>query len=344
MSKLKKRDDGRFVKTVKDPRNGKRLFFYGTSEKEITQKILQYTKAAETGRPFEVVAEEWYNDTIPSLEIQSVKSYKPCYKSAVEEFSGVSIKNITPRNINVYLKKLAAKGYSLKSVAQRRLVLNLILTYAVTMTGDIDMNPCASAVMPKDLPKNQRHAASESDEKIIKNSADIWIFPYIALMTGMRKGEILALQWQDIDFENNLIFVSKSVCHDGDKPIIKKPKTEESIRYVPLLNPLKEKLLAISNKSPNNYIVSDTGESPLTNRRFTTLSKEFRERTGTSCTAHQLRHSFATVAIENEISPKIVQEILGHKQLSTTMDIYTDLRKKSIITATEKLNKMVEKN
>lgn len=342
MAKLKKREDGRYVKTVKDPRTGKRLFFYGSSEKEITRKILEYTKAAEIGRPFEKVAEDWYNDTIPGLAIQSAKSYKPCYKSALDEFSGVSIKEITPRDINVYLKKLASKGYSSKSVAQRRLVLNLIFNYAVTMTGDIEINPCASAIMPKDLPKSQRHAATESEEQIIKNSADVWIFPYIALMTGMRKGEILALQWKDIDFNANLISVTKSVCHDGDRPIIKEPKTEESIRYVPLLLPLKEKLLVLQNKKPEYYIVSDTGESPLTNRRFCTLSKKFKESTGTTCTAHQLRHSFATVAIENDISPKVVQEILGHKQLSTTMDIYTDIRKKSIIAAAEKLNKMVE--
>lgn len=185
-------------------------------------------------------------------------------------------------------------------------------------------------------------SASESDEQIIKKSADIWIFPYIALMTGMRKGEILALQWKDIDFENNIISVTKSVCHNGDRPIIKAPKTEESTRYVPLLLPLREKLLGYHNKHPESFIVSDDGTSPLSNRRFITLSKKFKEATGTTCTAHELRHSFATVAIENDIPPKVVQEILGHKQLSTTMDIYADLRKKSIIAAADKLNKMVE--
>lgn len=341
MAGLKKRADGRYLKMVTDPRTKKRLCFYGSSEKEITRKILQFNQALEKGRLFEDVAVEWYDEAIPALELQSVKSYRPCYKAALEEFTGMYIKEIKPKEINSYLRKLALKGYSAKSVSQRRLVLNLIFRHAI-IAGDIDINPCSAVITPKDLPKQARHSASESDEQIIKKSADIWIFPYIALMTGMRKGEILALQWKDIDFENNIISVTKSVCHNGDRPIIKTPKTEESTRYVPLLLPLREKLLGYHNKHPESFIVSDDGTSPLSNRRFITLSKKFKEATGTTCTAHELRHSFATVAIENDIPPKVVQEILGHKQLSTTMDIYADLRKKSIIAAADKLNKMVE--
>lgn len=57
-----------------------------------------------------------------------------------------------------------------------------------------EYNPCASVSIPKNLPKQERKAASTTDEEIIKKSADVWLFPYIAIMTGMRKGEILALQ------------------------------------------------------------------------------------------------------------------------------------------------------
>ncbi len=340
MTKMKKRDDGRYLKTVKDARTGKRLYFYGSSEREVQQKILQYTQKVETGRPFEEVAEEWYNENMPTLAIQSQKSYKPCYQSALEEFSGESIKQIKPKDINSYLRKLGKMGYSEKSVTQRRLVLNLIFKHAV-ISGDLEINPCASAMTPKGLPKNQRHAASEEDEQKVKDNADVWMLPFIALMTGMRRGEILALQWRDIDFKGNTIDVTKSVCYDNDKPIVKCPKTAKGIRLVPLLNPLKEKLLAIPDKNPDDFIISDDGKKPLTNRRYQTLSRNFRRVTGTKCTAHNLRHSFATVAIENNINPKVVQEILGHKQLSTTMDIYTDLRKKSITSAAEALNKII---
>ena len=154
----------------------------------------------------------------------------------------------------------------------------------------------------------------------------------------MRKGEILALTWKDIDFDKNLIRVTKSVYHQGDKPYIKLPKTKESVRVVPLLLPLKEKLLPIQGRA-NDFIISDDGNTPLTNRRYQTLYKQYRENTGIECTAHQLRHSFATIAIENGVPMKSVQEILGHQQISTTLDIYTDFREVAINEAKISLEK-----
>lgn len=338
MAKMKKRADGRYLKVVVDARTGKKIYFYGLTVHEVNQKILKYTETNEKGRLFKDVAEEWFEETAPTLAYQSLKSYKPALKLAIEEFGEYYIKEIKPKDINAYLRRLAKDGLSQKTINQKRLILNLILKHAV-ISNDIEVNPCTAAVMPKDSPKQQRHAASESDEKIIKESADIWLFPYFALMTGMRKGEILALQWKDVDFDNNLISVTKSVYHVGDRPEIKIPKTEESVRVVPLLNPLKQKLLGRIGRS-EEYIFGENNK-PLTNRRFITLWKQYREKTGVKCTAHELRHSFATVAIENEISPKVVQEILGHKQLSTTMDIYTDIRRKSILSAMDKLNEIM---
>lgn len=339
MAKRKTRSDGRLLRVIRDPNTKKKLFFYGKTERELTQKILEYTQRAQTGDKFIKVAEDWYNEATPDLAYQSLKSYKPAYKDAIDEFGDELIKQITAKDVSAYLRRLAKRGLSAKTIAQRRLVLNLIFKHAQS-TGGVEVNPCTSAVMPKDLPKQQRHAATSNDEEIIKNTSDIWLFPFFALMTGMRKGEILALQWRDIDFGNDLISVTKSVYHEGDRPKIKKPKTDESIRYVPLLAPLKEKLLQTNQRPEQQYIFTYDGITPLSNRRFTTMMKKYQEETGVTCTAHELRHSFATIAIENGIDAKIVQSILGHKQLSTTMDIYTDIRKSAIIRATEKLNKI----
>ncbi len=333
-----KRADGRLVKAITDPRTRKKIYFYGATEKEINRKILEYRGQRERGRAFSEIANEWYDESAPNVAIQTLKSYKAGLKDAVAEFGMRYMRDIAPKDINSYLRKLANKGLSAKTVTQKRLVLNLIFKHGI-IAGDIDTNPCLSAVMPKDMPKNTRTAASLEDEKKVRESADVWLFPYFALLTGMRKGEILALQWKDIDFEENIIHVTKSVCHQGDRPIVKAPKTEAGKRDVPLLIPLKEKLLKIEPRPADRYLISDTGEKPLTNRRFITLSRKFREATGVSCTAHELRHSFATVAFENDVPAKAVQEILGHKQLSTTMDIYTDLRKKSLYAAADILNK-----
>jgi integrase len=222
------------------------------------------------------------------------------------------------------------------------MVVNRILDYAV-MEGDIELNPCASVKTPTDLPKSTREAASRSDEQIIKDNVDLWLFPFVALMTGMRKGEILALKWKDIDFEKNYIYVTKSVAHNGDMPVIKTPKTEAGNRIVPLLAPLREELLK-RDRPKDDYIISDDGKTPLTNRRYITMYNKYQNETGITATAHMLRHSFATIAFEADLDPKSVQEILGHKQLSTTMDIYTQFREKKLSAAAQMLNKTFTTN
>ncbi len=339
-SKLKKRPDGRYVQTVTDPRTHKRVFIYGSSEREIRQKLLEYTAHAERGRTFGEVSELWWEEAEPKLAAQSIRTYLQAKRRADAELGDTPIKDIQPRQIQNFLRKLANQGYAQKTISNQRMVTSLVFQYAV-LDNDITVNPCTAVSLPKNLPKSERTAASPADEATIRKSADVWLFPYIAIMTGMRKGEILALQWSDIDFDQDIIHVTKSVYHEGDRPYIKSPKTEAGNRYVPLLQPLKEKLLSIEDRDPEHYIISDDGTKPLTNRRFITLSTHFKKETGVTCTAHQLRHSFATIAFECGLSPKTVQEILGHKQLSTTMDIYTDFRQKAVSSAAAALNKFV---
>lgn len=338
-SKSTARADGRLCKAIVDPRTHKRVYFYGKTEREINKKIMLYTQKAQIGRSFSEIADEWWEEAEPKLALQSVRSYKLAMSRAVTFFNDTPAKDIIAKDIQKYLNALATQGYSLKVVSNHRMVVNRILDYAI-MEGDIDMNPCASVKTPTDLPKSTREAASRSDEQIIKDNSDLWLFPFFALMTGMRKGEILALTWKDIDFDRNYIHVTKSVAHDGDRPIVKTPKTEAGNRIVPLLLPLRNELIKHIGK-PDEYIISDDGKKPLTNRRFITLYDHYRKTTGITATAHQLRHSFATIAFEADLDPKSVQEILGHKQLSTTMDIYTQFREKKLSAAADLLNKSI---
>ena len=338
-SKSTARADGRLCKAIVDPRTHKRVYFYGKTEREINKKIMLYTQKAQIGRSFSEIADEWWEEAEPKLALQSVRSYKLAMSRAVTFFNDTPAKDIIAKDIQKYLNNLATQGYSLKVVSNHRMVVNRILDYAV-MEGDIDMNPCASVKTPTALPKSTREAASRSHEQINKDNSDLWLFPFFALMTGMRKGEILALTWKDIDFDRNYIHVTKSVAHDGDRPIVKTPKTEAGNRIVPLLLPLRNELIKHIGK-PDEYIISDDGKTPLTNRRFITLYDHYRKATGITATAHQLRHSFATIAFEADLDPKSVQEILGHKQLSTTMDIYTQFREKKLSAAADLLNKSI---
>ncbi|MBQ4585980.1 MAG: site-specific integrase [Clostridia bacterium] len=337
---IKKRKDGRYAKVVIDNR-GKKHYFYGKTIKEINQKMLEFNATIEKGELFEKIALQWWEEHEKNLALQTISSYKPALNRAIDEFGKIPIKSIKTNDILKYIKKLELRGYAQKTIANHKLVCNLIFRYAI-LEEYIENNPCTIIKIPKGLPRKKRTSASNQDEQIILNSFDLWLFPYIALLTGMRKGEILALKWSDIDFNKNIINVSKSVCYHRGNAIIKLPKTENGIRIVPLLNRLKKVLLK-QNIIKENYILSDDGKNPLSQKRYRTLYKKFKNETGINCTAHQLRHSFATFAFESGVPIKSIQNLLGHAQISTTMDIYTDFREKSLIDASEILNDKLSK-
>ena len=266
------RADGRYVKSITDPRTGKKRYFYGQTPREVNLKILAFSEKQETGRTFAEIADEWWGEALERIAYQTQKSYKPALRRAIAEFGPTPIKDIKPKDINKFLHSLK-DSFSAKSLANQRLILNLIFNSGL-LSGDIEINPCTAVKTPQGE-RHIRTAATPTDEEKVKASTEIWLFPYFALMSGMRKGEILALQWKDINFEENYIEVSKSVYHIGDRPAIKSPKTAAGVRIVPLLAPLKEKLLAISKRNAESFIFSDDGKTPLTDRRYATLYSHF---------------------------------------------------------------------
>ena len=338
---MKKRADGRCRKAITDPRTGKRVYFYGETEREINRKIMVYTAKIENGQTFAEVADQWWSDKLETITAGTKRGYSAAYQRAVEEFGDIYCKDIKPRDISVYLNKLSKQGYTTKSIKNDKLVLNLIFNTCV-LNGEIQYNPCISVPVPKGKASTPRTSASERDEDVIKRTSDIWLFPYLALMTGMRKGECLALQWGDIDFTANLIHVSKSVEHLGSRAHIKDTKTEKGHRSIVLLPQLRETLEKHPRKFKTDFILSeDDGKTALSAKQFNRLMKSYKEQTGIECTAHQLRHSFATLCFEAGLPDKVVQHMIGHANIQTTKDIYTDLRIGMLEKAGETLNKYI---
>ena len=342
-TKSTQRADGRLCRAITDPKTHKRIFFYGTSERDLNKKVMEYTRQKERGRTFGEVADEWWGETYDNLAHQTIKGYKPALKRAMDEFSQDPIDAISPKDIQQMFKVMSLKGYSHKTIANHRIVLNQIFNHGI-VEGDIQYNPCSSVKLPRDTKKSVREAATTSDEDKILQSDHEWLFPLFALLTGLRKGEILALQWKDIDFDANIIKVSKSVEHVGEEPRIKSPKTNAGTRQVPLLQTLKERIESHKGK-PDHYIFSeDKGKTPYRNKRYNKLYHDYAKEVGISCTAHQLRHSYATIAVEEDVNPKDLQNALGHADISTTMNIYAEARKKSVEKVAEKLNQRFKKS
>jgi integrase len=341
---MKKRSDGRYCKSIRDERTGKRVYFYAETEREIFKKILDYTARSERGRLFSEVADEWWSEKLEKITEGTKRGYSSAYKRAREAFGETPIKDIRPRDIEAHLRSLSRQQYTSKSIKNDKLVINLIFDTAV-VEGDIQYNPCASITVPKGKASTPRTSASLKDEEIIKNTSDIWLMPFLALMTGMRKGECLALQWGDIDFDKNLITVSKSAEHIGSRAHIKDTKTEKGHRSIILLPKLREVLLKHPRTRSTDFILSeDGGCTPLSAKQYNRRLREYRERTGIECTAHQLRHSFATLCFEAGLPDKVVQYMIGHANISTTKDIYTDVRGNMLEKASNTLVEYIEKS
>ncbi len=158
----------------------------------------------------------------------------------------------------------------------------------------------------------------------------------VSMFTGMRGGEICALNIEDIDFQNNCIIVSKTTSRGGDNSVIvNETKTEAGMRKVLINNDLAAFLKeCIGERTGSTLFVSSNNKLVTTqqvNYYFWNTLKQYDIQDKSlqgKLTFHSLRHTFATRCIESGVPPKVLQKILGHKDISVTMNVYCDVFEK----------------
>lgn len=318
---MTRREDGRYQESITI--NGKRKFFYGRTKAEVYKKIAAYKEADERGKLFNEVCDEYEEYCLPQLSPSSSMSYMASLNRARAAFGDRPIKDIRPVEIRAFVSQTSRERHlAFKTAKKQLMVVNCVFSYALN-SGYIDVNPAIGITLDKNLPKAKRDIASDADIKRVKESVDcdFGLFAYMALYTGCRRGELLALRWEDVDRENRTITINKSVCRKESGVFLKEPKTEAGVRVLPILDKLLDKL-----PHKKHGLIFPMGNELMTESAFRRRWEKYQKQSGVSCTPHQLRHAYATMLFEAGVSESDAQELLGHANIQTTKDIYTHMR------------------
>lgn len=320
---MTRRKDGLWQESIAVTVNGrkKRVYFYGKTKAEVLRKIAAHNDRAAYGESFSAVSDEWWEEHEPTLSPTTVSSYKRGKARVDEYFGKTNISQITPLDVSRYMNSIIIRYKMAKRTAANHLiVVNQIFKYAV-QNGYCESNPARDISVPKNLKREARKMPSREEIARIKDSIDctFGLFAYFTLYTGLRKGECLALLWEDIDFTSKTIRVNKSLYFDHNRPKVKLPKTLNGIRTIPLPERLERVL------TPSTGAIFNLHGNYLTDKQFKTLYGKYRAESGVTSTAHQLRHAYATMLYENDVPLKDAQRILGHAQSGTTLDVYTEI-------------------
>ena len=245
-------------------------------------------------------------------------------KRLTEHFSGKYLYEITPRQIEEYkkirkeAKRKGGKEIAAATVNRELACLKCIFNKAITW-GKAEKNPVREVKLFKENNRRTRYLEKEEIKKLLENSADhLRPILIVALFTGMRKSEILNLQWKNINIKHGVIYLLD---------------TKNGERRKVLINDTVEKALIAVSKNPNSpYVFCHENGKPYLNVR-----KSFDvalEKCGIiNFRFHDLRHTFASQLVMMGIDIKTVQELMGHKSIEMTLrysHLSPDHKKKAV--------------
>ena len=308
------------------------------TQKALISKLKAYNGEKENGVTFFQAVEAWEKYHTEKVSYKAAEVYKPCIKRAKDYFGDVYIKDIAPNDVNAFIMFIASQDYAQRTVSVHLNMMRQVFNYAIIQPHSVvKTNPCASVSIPKGLPKTRRLPPTDAELSKVKPDCEMGLFATFLLYSGLRRGELLALQWQDIDFEKKLIHVTKSVTYTSNQPSIKSTKTEAGVRDVDLLDILIQALPDPGRKT--DYIFG--GEKPLTKSSYFKRWRSYTKSIGIEATAHQFRHAYASMLDDAGIDETTEMQLLGHSSITVTKDVYTHLRKAKRERAANQLNQYI---
>lgn len=298
----------------------------------------------------------WYETySKPNLRFSTADSYKVILeKHIIPAIGGIKLRQLTALHIQQMYNYSKEQGrvrrwekttdFSLANSTVRRIhmVLNSCLQQAVK-ERIISYNPCESCRVPKLEKKEMTIIPPEKVGAYLQAAEQYGVLPifYLELTSGLRRGELLGLQWSDLDQENQLITVNKQLSKINRELVLTTPKTQNSIRKVVVPKQTVELLIAEHEKHPDSPLMF---ASPRTGSYWSpdAIGRVHKKllamaEIDSSVRFHDLRHTFATLAMQSGVDVKTLASMLGHYSAGFTLDTYTHITHQMQQGAAEKI-------
>lgn len=362
-----KRADGKYMGQVtvgRDPQNGKlkRKTVYGKTKKEVQEKLNKLKYELQIGSYIDNSDKltvntwilRWLNEYKKGQLGQGTFDNYESYinNHVIPNIGEIELSKLTTDHIQKLYNKLGengnvktGKGLTGKTIRRIHILIHAALGQAMN-NGYITKNVSYNVKLPKEINKEMQSLSIEEVNKFLTSCQDDRLYVAFLLVcnTGLRRGELLALRWRDIDFENGKLYVRQAIKqiknrdeNDDEKLklVFGEPKTEKSKRSIPLSqasideliihrkNQTEEKLKIGEYYQDNDLVFSNIDGTPIRSINFSnyfrTLLKKLEIK---DVRFHDIRHTVASILLELNEHPKVVQELLGHSNISTTLNIY----------------------
>ena len=343
--------------TVESPSGigGKRNRNYATvkgTKKQAEAVLRQMISEVESQtyvRPSKITVAEWMDEwmatyIINSRSVTTIDGYKNQIENyLVPALGDVYLQDLTPAMVQRWVNQLRERspltGKPLAPKTVRNIWLNLSTAMDRALIEDlIKKNPCQHT----QLPQKEKYEADVYDQEEIEklleaaNGTDMELPMLLEVCLGLRRGELLALKWDKIDFEHARVTICENLVEVNKVLYTKTPKTRSGIRTLEIppslleklrearLRYLEQKIRLGGDFHDDGYVVCQENGKPYKPDSMGCKFRRFLKDNGLRpIRFHDLRHTNATLMLTNGISPKVAQQRLGHADFSTTMNIYS---------------------
>ena len=282
--------------------------------------------------------ENWLTLYLPNIEATTRAGYREKIDNyIIPSLGNIQLKALNTDHVQKWVNELQQRGLSPKTIRNAYNNLNAALKKAVVLRM-IPYNPCSGVELPKLVRYEAKIYDTDGIQKALEaaKGSDMYLIVLLGLSVGLRRGEMLALKWDSVDFSAKTISIHENRVMADGKAITKKPKTTAGIRTVSVGSEVMAALSDAKLKYFNDraamgkrfkdegYVIRQEDGSPYHPDSLTQKWERFtKQHNLPHIRLHDLRHSNATALIQAGVSPKVVQKRLGHSDISVTLNTYT---------------------